>query len=166
MIEKGTCAGFILKNLAATERFGLRIGQLLIPGDILLLTGDLGAGKTTLTQSIARGLMVPEKYYVTSPSFALLHEYPGRYPLYHLDCYRLSGEDDIEAAGLSEYLETRTGVCVIEWAARLGSLTPEQYLEVQLVVLKEDTRQVTIGWHGERWSQRIEAITQTASPIG
>lgn len=147
-------------SLNDIQNFGMRIGQLLLPGDIILLNGDLGAGKTTLTQSIARGLGVPDEYYVTSPSFALLHEYPGRYPLYHLDCYRLRDEDDIEDAGLSEYLYTKTGVCVIEWASRLGRLAPPDSLRVELVVLQENTRQMLLEWYGEKWDQRIETVTE------
>ena len=75
------------------------------------------AGKTTLTQSIAQGLEVPEDQYVSSPSFALLHEYPGRIPLFHLDCYRLAGEEDVEGAGLADYIGG-PGLTVIEWPDR------------------------------------------------
>lgn len=149
-----------IHSLADTERVGVRIGQLLTPGDILLLTGDLGTGKTTLVQSIAQGLDVPDDYYITSPSFALMHEYPGRCPLYHFDCYRLSGEDDIEGAGLSEYLETSTGVCVIEWATRLGRLTPDNYLKIEIISLQDEKRQILFESHGPNWGQRIETIAE------
>jgi len=148
-----------IHSLAETKSVGLKIGKLLKAGDTLLLSGDLGAGKTTLTQSIAKGLDVPDEYYVTSPSFALMHEYPGRCPLYHMDCYRLSGEDDIEGAGLSEYLATRSGVCIIEWPDRLGSLTPENYLYVQILSLQENQRQIIFEGHGAGWSERVETLT-------
>lgn len=85
-----------LADQRATSAFGYRLGQLGRPADLIMLIGDLGAGKTTLTQSIARGMGVADEYYVTSPSFNLLHEYPGRLPLYHMDCYRLGDEDDVE----------------------------------------------------------------------
>ena len=149
-----------IHSLAETEKVGLHIGRLLIPGDILLLTGDLGAGKTTLTQSIARGLDVPDEYYITSPSFALMHEYPGRCPLYHFDCYRLSGEDDIEDAGLSEYLETRAGVCVIEWATRLGSLTPDNALRIEIISLADEKRQILFTDYGLHWFHRIDIVEE------
>ena len=83
---------------------------------------DLGAGKTTLTQFIAAGLEVPPDCYVISPSFSLMLEYPGRIPLYHLDCYRLTGEDDVEGSGLMDYI-VADGLAVVEWPDRLG--TPE-----------------------------------------
>ncbi len=145
-------------SLADTGNIGLQLGRLLVPGDVLLLTGDLGAGKTTLTQSIARGLDVPEEYYVTSPSFALMQEYPGRCPLYHFDCYRLSGEDDIEGAGLSEYLTTTNGVCVVEWAARLGSLTPDNALTIQLILFPGERRQMIFQSDHASWMQRLKTL--------
>ncbi|HHB76135.1 MAG TPA: tRNA (adenosine(37)-N6)-threonylcarbamoyltransferase complex ATPase subunit type 1 TsaE, partial [Desulfobulbus sp.] len=119
-----------IDGLATMAPFGRQLGKLLIPGDVLLLYGGLGAGKTTLTQAIGQGLDVPSNYYISSPSFSLMHEYPGRCPLYHIDCYRLTGEDDIEGAGLVEYLEPLTGVCVVEWPERLGTLTPAQALKI------------------------------------
>lgn len=149
-----------IASLADTQRLGLQIGQLLIPGDKLLLTGDLGAGKTTLTQSIAKGLDVPKEYYVTSPSFALMQEYPGRCPLYHFDCYRLSGEDDIEGAGLSEYLTTANGVCVIEWAARLGRLTPDNALTIKIILLGGEKRRFVFETGDAAWTRRMETIAE------
>ncbi len=153
-------------SLADTKKTGLQIGRLLVPGDVLLLTGDLGAGKTTLTQSIARGLDVPEDYYITSPSFALMHEYPGRCPLYHFDCYRLRGEDDIEGAGLSEYLTTTTGVCVIEWATRLGSLTPDNALTIQLVLLEDERRRMMFQSRDSSWLRRLESLCAASGDRG
>jgi tRNA threonylcarbamoyladenosine biosynthesis protein TsaE len=150
-----------IPSLAAAGKFGKHLGRLLVPGDIVLLYGDLGAGKTTVTQSIADGLDVPESYYVTSPSFALMHEYPGRCPLYHIDCYRLSGEDDIEGAGLLDYLETRTGICVVEWPERLGSLTPATALEIHIQVLQNEHRRLIFASHGLDWKQRIGKIIKS-----
>ncbi len=147
-----------IPSLAAAGKFGEHLGGLLLAGDILLLSGGLGAGKTTLTQSIARGLEVPEKYYVTSPSFALLHEYPGRCPLYHIDCYRLTGEDDIEGAGLMEYLEPRTGVCVVEWPDRLGSLTPKNFMAIDIQSVQGEQKTLTLVGHGPDWTQRMASI--------
>lgn len=147
-----------IRSLEDTEKLGVLIGNNLEAGDILLLSGDLGAGKTTLTQSIARGLDVPGDSYVSSPSFALVHEYPGRYPLYHMDCYRLSGEDDVESAGLLEYLETKTGVCVVEWANRLGRLTPQTHWHIQMDLNMDATRQICFHWNHIQWSERMEKL--------
>jgi tRNA threonylcarbamoyladenosine biosynthesis protein TsaE len=161
-----TDSELLVRNLHSpdqTRNLGIKLGKLLTAGDTLLLSGDLGAGKTTLTQSIAKGLEVSDKYYVTSPSFALMQEYPGRYPLYHMDCYRLSGEDDIEAAGLSEYLVTRNGVCIVEWPDRLGSLMPREYLHIQITLLQENERQIVFAGHGADWSERLRLCLQPES---
>ncbi len=147
-----------LASLAETNAFGRMLGSLLRAGDVLLLFGGLGAGKTTLTQAIAQGLAVPDEYYVSSPSFALLHEYPGRYPLYHMDCYRLTGEDDIEGAGLLDYLESSDGVCVVEWPERLGTLMPEDCLIITLEAGSGEERRLDINAQGPGWQKRLADI--------
>ncbi len=144
-----------INGLETMATFGRQLGALLMPGDVLLLYGGLGAGKTTLTQAIGHGLEVPADYYISSPSFALMHEYPGRCPLYHIDCYRLTGEDDIEGAGLAEYLEPEEGVCVVEWPERLGALTPAQPLRITLDILGEEQRRLVLTCPSEHWFQRL-----------
>jgi tRNA threonylcarbamoyladenosine biosynthesis protein TsaE len=102
----------------ATQAFGRHIGEALGIGDVVLLAGTLGAGKTTLTQGIAWGAGVTE--YAHSPTFVLVHEYAGRIPIYHLDLYRFEGASavddlaEVEDLGIDEMLET--GACVVEWA--------------------------------------------------
>ena len=123
---------FALTNLDHTRALGRILGRMAGQGDVILLSGTLGAGKTTLTQAIADGLEVPEECYVISPSFSLLLEYPGRIPLYHIDCYRLEDEDDVEGSGLMDYI-VADGLTVIEWPDRLGSLKPEDNLAIELV---------------------------------
>jgi tRNA threonylcarbamoyladenosine biosynthesis protein TsaE len=130
------------------------LAAALHPGDTVLLQGELGAGKTTLAQYLARSLGVGEDQYVASPSFALLHEYHGRLPLYHMDLYRLGDEEDVEAAGLADYLEER-GVCLIEWPNRLGSLTPADRLEIRIAFLPDGARLLTLIPHGESWRNRL-----------
>ncbi|BCO09106.1 hypothetical protein GF1_14820 [Desulfolithobacter dissulfuricans] len=104
---------------------------------------------------------MPGEQYVSSPSFALLHEYHGRLPLYHMDCYRLMGEDDILAAGLDEYLTT-SGVTVVEWPERLGSLVPEERLEITLVRgPDEQERTVYLKGHGGDWPERVADILES-----
>ncbi len=142
-------------NPAETSVIGHLLGNICIRGDVILLQGDLGAGKTTLTQSIAKGLGVSADQYVTSPSFALMHEYRGREPLYHMDFYRLTGEDDIEGAGLLEYIYG-PGVAVIEWSDRMGGLCPEQRLEIEIKTTGETTRLYTFTPYGTSWKSRIE----------
>lgn len=140
-------ARLTLAGLAQTQAFGRQLGRLARPGDIILLTGDLGAGKTTLTQAIGTGLAVPDHCYITSPTFSLLHEYPGRIPLYHMDLYRLAGEEEIEELGFEEYIYGH-GLTVIEWPERLGDLTPRDYLEIQLASPSPETRELTLIAHG------------------
>jgi tRNA threonylcarbamoyladenosine biosynthesis protein TsaE len=136
------------------------LAAVLEPGDTLLLQGELGAGKTTLTQLLARALGVGEDQYVASPSFALLHEYTGRLPIFHMDLYRLSGEDDVEAAGLLEYFEQQ-GVCVVEWPDRLGSLTPDSRLDIRIEPRPFEARQFILFPRGDVWRQRMARIAES-----
>ena len=147
----------VLPDIAATALLGNRLGELAENGDVILLHGDLGAGKTTLTQAIAVGLEVDPTQYVTSPSFTLMHEYSGRIGLYHMDCYRLAGEDDIEGAGLAEYIGG-SGVTVIEWPDRLGSFTPVQRLDITLEIGENEERHCELAAHGEQWQDRLALL--------
>ena len=144
-----------LPDLQSTEHLGQQLGKIANNGDVILLHGDLGVGKTTLTQAIATGLEVSPDQYVTSPSFALLHEYPGRIALYHMDCYRLTGEDDVEGAGLADYIGS-SGLTVIEWPDRLGSLRPEQRLDIELQAIADMERSCVLRPYGASWITRIE----------
>lgn len=136
------------------------LAAVLTPGDVLFLQGDLGAGKTTLTQYLALALGVGPEQYVASPSFALLHEYSGRLPVYHMDLYRLRDEEDVEAAGLLEYLEQQ-GVTIIEWPERLGTLAPADRLVIDLQVEPDGTRRLTLEPHGQSWRQKLDHVAQT-----
>ncbi len=151
---------FYIDSPAEMARFGEVLAGVLLPGDVLLLDGELGAGKTTLTQAIARGLGVGGDYPVTSPSFALLHEYKGRWPVYHMDCYRLDGEDDIESAGLAEYIGMDDGISIVEWASRLGRLTPAGSLHIYLKVTDENRREMICQEDEEKWAERLTIIKQ------
>lgn len=144
-----------LPTLEQTMSLGRRLGKIALPGDVITLTGSLGAGKTTLTQAIGQGLMVPENYYITSPTFGLLHEYPGRIPLYHMDLYRLTSEEEIEALGFEDYLYGN-GLTVIEWPDRLGSLLPSERLEIELSFTSGIGRKATLTQHGEGWLKRLD----------
>lgn len=128
-----------LQNLEETRFFGGKLGELALPGDVICLDGDLGAGKTTLTQAIARGLEVPDSEYVTSPSFAVLHQYPGRIPLYHMDFYRLHDALEILDLGLDEYFSL-SGLTVIEWPSRASGILPDDRLELTIDNPGDDSR--------------------------
>lgn len=149
-----------LPNLAATLALGRKLGQLARPGDVITLTGDLGAGKTTLTQAIGEGLGVPNHFYITSPTFSLLHEYPGRLPLYHMDLYRLAGEGDMENLGFEEYIYGE-GLTVIEWPDRLGSLLPEERLEVSLAFAGLEARIAKFTAFDAAWQERLAVLDQS-----
>ncbi|MCK9275488.1 MAG: tRNA (adenosine(37)-N6)-threonylcarbamoyltransferase complex ATPase subunit type 1 TsaE [Syntrophales bacterium] len=136
------------KSIEQTHAIGTLIGRLACLGDVIALIGDLGSGKTTLTQGIAKGLAVPEEYYVTSPSFTLINEYPGRVPLYHFDAYRLTDFRDMEAMGYEEYFYG-SGVVVIEWAEKVYELLPEPTLYLYIANLN-NMRQIDISCQTEK----------------
>ena len=153
---------FILDNLETTSVFGINLGKYSNPGDVICLDGDLGAGKTTLTQGIAAGLEVPEDQYVTSPSFAILHEYPGRLPLYHMDFYRLHDYTEIEDLGFDEYFYAR-GLCVIEWSKRAEEILPQTRLSLFIENVGDETRKVTALFNEQVWNKRLMSILSECS---
>ena len=113
-----------------TEAFGRELAKSLISGDVIALTGDLGAGKTCLTRGIAEGL--GSTSHVSSPTFTIVNEYDGgRLMLFHFDTYRLSGPDDFLMSGLDEYF-FRGGVCVIEWSDIIDELLPEGTIKMTI----------------------------------
>ena len=97
-----------------TQEIGRVLGQSILGQCAIALAGDLGAGKTTFTQGFAKGLEVPDDYYVTSPTYNIINEYPGRLPLFHLDLYRLGSADELEYLGLDDIISTQ-GVMIVEW---------------------------------------------------
>lgn len=139
-------------NLLRLDLFAGLLAAELADSDLLLLHGELGAGKTTFCQLLCRHLGVGEDQYVSSPSFALVHEYQGRLPIFHLDLYRLESAWAIEEAGLADYLDGG-GLCLVEWPERLGPLTPEQRLELRLDRLADESRLITLAAHGPRWRE-------------
>ena len=145
-----------LHNLQETSRFARQLAKLSKPGDVICLDGDLGAGKTALTQQIAKGLGVPDSCYVTSPSFAILQEYPGRIPLYHMDFYRLADEIEVEDLGFEEFFYL-SGLTVIEWSVRAGSLIPKSRLLLKMTIEHDLTRRVEIDFGNGDWQERIES---------
>ncbi|MEN8200568.1 MAG: tRNA (adenosine(37)-N6)-threonylcarbamoyltransferase complex ATPase subunit type 1 TsaE [Thermodesulfobacteriota bacterium] len=152
----------VLHNLQETAAFGRQLGLLSEPGDVICLSGDLGAGKTALTQEIARGLQVPESCYVTSPTFSILQEYPGTIPLYHMDFYRLSDESEVEDLGFEEYFYGK-GVTVIEWSERAGDLIPESRLLLQITIDDDLSRRVVIDFGLGSWEDRLQGFCRAGS---
>ncbi len=149
-----SAGGLILRSRgpATTMALGRSIGAELLPGDVVALTGDLGAGKTCFTQGIAEGLGVPEESCVRSPSFVILNVYPGgRLPLYHFDLYRVEDPAEMEELGYREILFGE-GVTVIEWAEKIRDLLPEEAVTVRLTWLGETEREIALDLpSGGRW---------------
>ncbi|MBN3032475.1 MAG: tRNA (adenosine(37)-N6)-threonylcarbamoyltransferase complex ATPase subunit type 1 TsaE [Candidatus Saganbacteria bacterium] len=130
------------KSAEETIELGKKIGAFLLPNEIIALTGQLGAGKTTLIQGIASGLGV--RAYVTSPTFIIINEYEGRLPFYHIDLYRLDEGLEVADLGIEEYF-SRGGVCVVEWAERLGGLLPPGAEGIKLEVISEQERKICVS---------------------
>jgi tRNA threonylcarbamoyladenosine biosynthesis protein TsaE len=121
-----------LADAKATQMLGIEMGKSLTAGSVLLLTGDLGSGKTTLVQGLAQGMGIDDS--IVSPTFTIINEYSGaRLPLYHLDLYRLNPTevDDLQLESYWLGLETELGIVAIEWAERLSHLPPD-YIQIEL----------------------------------
>jgi len=138
-----------------TQLLGSYLGKLAQVGDIFLLTGDLGTGKTCLIQGIAHGLGIEE--YAFSPSFVIIREYRGRLPLYHIDFYRLDRIEEITDLGLEEYFY-QDGVVVMEWADRWPEILPEWKLKVGFVIIDNSFRKITLSGNHYRAVEILKAL--------
>ena len=143
------------KNTEETLRLGEKLAKHLRKGDIVCLEGDLGSGKTTLIKGMAKGLKIASEK-VNSPTFILMNAYQGRLPLYHFDLYRIEAVDEIGAIGYEEFLYG-DGVSVIEWAERLGPLTPKEYLRVELAHKGENECSIKISAVGRKYDEYLSA---------
>ena len=146
-----------LNNLNETEKFGIFLGEYLNPGDVVCLNGDLGAGKTTLTKSIAKGLGIDD--YVTSPTFTIVNEYYGKTDLYHIDTYRLDDKIDVDYLGFDEYFYS-DGVTIVEWAEKIRDALPEEYMEIN-IKSHDDKRDLEINYLGNRFDKLKEKLDES-----
>ena len=153
----------ISESAEETQNIGRIIGEGLSSGDVVALTGELGSGKTCITRGIARGIGVPEEYRITSPTFTLINEYPGRTTLYHVDVYRLSGSQDLKDMGYEEYFYG-DGITVIEWADKIKDILPEddERLNISLKYIDENKREIKISGRTDE-IERISVITHVQS---
>ncbi|MFH1140311.1 MAG: tRNA (adenosine(37)-N6)-threonylcarbamoyltransferase complex ATPase subunit type 1 TsaE [Chloroflexota bacterium] len=140
-----------------TQALGEALGRVAQPGDLFLLWGELGAGKTCLVQGIARGLCVQDT--VRSPTFVIVTHHPGRLMLYHIDLYRLDNPLEVEDLGLDEYIEGG-GVCVVEWADKAMPLFPREHLVVDLRHVGEQERQIQLIARGDRYVGLLAQVRQ------
>ena len=143
-----------------TQALAARLGAWLEAGDVVALNGELGSGKTEFVHGLAEGLEVPPRM-VASPSFTLVHEYPGRVPLVHIDLYRL---EDLPASLLPDLEEYLSGpqVVAVEWARRLVPLLSGDYLEVDLEIVGENDRQLSFTGHGPRSRELVRRLAEAA----
>ena len=145
--------------LEETQLLGQKIGALISAGTVICLTGDLGSGKTSFVQGLAMGLGVPDDYYITSPTYVLINEYPGRYPLFHVDLYRIEDPVDFEDIGLYEILHGK-GVVAVEWADKLSKDFLSEYLSIHFEILNNESRKLTISANILEMSALIERIAK------
>jgi tRNA threonylcarbamoyladenosine biosynthesis protein TsaE len=144
---------------AATTRLGHRLAECLFPGAVIALIGPLGAGKTHLVRAIAEGLGIADSRLVSSPTFVLIQEYSARLPIYHFDAYRLKGAAEFLDLGPHEYFGG-TGVCLIEWADRVGECLPDQFLQVVIQVTGQTSRRLTIEGIGDQYEAVVRQLRQ------
>lgn len=128
---------FISNSREETEAFAEAYAKTLAPGDVVILDGDMGAGKTVFAKGVAKGLQIEEE--VTSPTYAYMNDYDGR--LFHYDCYRIESVGQAEALGLADYFDMG-GVCLVEWAQNIAPLLPKGAKRVQIIKIDENQREI------------------------
>lgn len=145
------------RSTLETIRIGKRIGRLLKVGDVVALVGELGAGKTQLIKGLAAGVGIGNPTYISSPSFTLINEYPGKIPFYHIDLFRLEREKEAEELGLEDYFQGG-GITAIEWADKIPSLLPKEMLLIHIVYTGKNTRSIEIRGKGKRYQKILEGL--------
>lgn len=146
----------ISHNLEDTNKIGKIIGENINKGTIICLDGDLGAGKTTLTQSIAKGLNIDD--YITSPTFNIIKEYEGRLNLYHMDVYRIEDISEMYDLGYEEFFYSE-GVCVIEWSHKIKEILPNERIDIHILKGKADNDRIfKIRGSGKDFEEILEEL--------
>ncbi len=152
-----TSVGVVTSSAEDTRTLGRAVSEALRPGDVVALAGDLGAGKTVFVQGAAAGLGVDQP--VVSPTFTLVREYAGRFPVVHMDVYRLDRVNDVLDVGFEDYLDGRA-ILFIEWGDVIQGLLPESWLGVRLTMDERDEARRTIAFAGTgpAWTARWESL--------
>lgn len=143
-----------------TRNLGITIGTWITHPLVIALTGDLGSGKTAFVQGLASGLGVPAEYYVTSPTFTLINEYPGRIPLCHIDLYRLDGIGELEDIGLDELLHDQA-VIAIEWAEKIADNMLAEHLTMKFEIIDDESRRIILVASGHNLANLIKALERS-----
>jgi tRNA threonylcarbamoyladenosine biosynthesis protein TsaE len=146
---KEECVTVYTASIQETVSLGKNVGEALTAGDVIALMGELGSGKTWFTKGLALGIGVSSETIVTSPSFALINEYEGRHPLFHMDAFRLERLSDFLLAGLDEYFY-QNGIAVLEWADRWPEILPEWRLKIEFDILNDHSRKVVLSGYNPR----------------
>ena len=153
------------KSASETVRLGRNIGSRLLPGDVVALVGELGAGKTQLIKGLASGAGIRNPTYISSPSFTLINEYPGKITFYHIDLFRLSKENEAEELGLEDYIQGK-GITAIEWADKIPSLLPEELLLIRIGYTGKNTRSLEISGKGKRYLKMVDQFQRSEFGVG
>jgi tRNA threonylcarbamoyladenosine biosynthesis protein TsaE len=152
---KSTKHHIISHSPEETFRLGAFLGKHITTGLVIALSGELGSGKTCLTQGIAYGLKVPKDLYVTSPSYTLVNEYPGQLPLFHVDLYRIENMAELNDIGIDEIMGY-DHVTVIEWAEKMTEMLPKERLFILIAILDDQRRNLLMTGYGQQVVDLIE----------
>lgn len=157
----GGSIDLVTRALDETRKVAAALAELLVPGDVVSLTGDLGAGKTVFVQGAARALGVREP--VVSPTFVLVREYRGEMPIYHVDVYRLERLQEVHDLGFEDLLDP-AGVVFVEWGDAIEALLPDSHLRIELRVEDDDARGLRVSARGPSWAPRWERLESVLQP--
>ncbi len=141
-----------------TAQLGVELAKILPQGSIIGLIGSLGAGKSVFVRGLAKGAGVSEEYFIASPTFTIINEYPGRMPFYHLDLYRINSEEELDEIGIDDILREGAGLVAIEWAEKAMERLPEDFLELRMEILGDDVRHLTLLTRDKRWESLWDNI--------
>ncbi len=157
----GANLDIVSHSVDQTRRLGTHLGAIARPGDVILLEGEFGTGKTTFTQGIARGLGIDARY-VNSPTFTLINEYRGtHHHLYHIDLYRLEGQEQVATLGLDDYFDGK-GITVIEWPQEAAAWLPPERLVVRFAHLNDTKRTLRFYAHGDKYPELLDSFRKDA----
>jgi tRNA threonylcarbamoyladenosine biosynthesis protein TsaE len=155
----------VTRSPEETLVLGSALAPALVPGDVISLSGDLGAGKTTFVRGVAKALGVTGR--VTSPTFTIVHQHSGRYPLVHMDVYRLESFQEVLDLGFEELLDPEA-ILLVEWGEAVAPLLPRRHLEIELrrpTSSGPSERILTFRPRGEQWSHKLDSMRALAEPL-